>query len=95
MNRFLYKTTAKLLVLLLFSLFPGDFVQRHVASLRSKLLQTELKLTPKRLDYTQIGTCQRPSIKKKQGHGAFRNIPEHRIIIVIIRNIYVKLNFQK
>ena len=42
------------------------FVQRHNTSLHSKFRQTTLKLTPKGLDYTQIGTLifkpLRPSV---------------------------------
>ena len=34
------------------------FVQRHNTSLHSKFRQTALKLTPKGLDYTQIGTLR-------------------------------------
>ena len=75
----------KLLVRLLFSLFLGVFVQRHNASLRSKLRQNEVKLTPKGLENTQIGTPQE--------HGEFRNIPD-RTIIAIMRDIG-KIKFSK
>ena len=34
------------------------FVQRHYSSLNSKFRQTAVKLTPKGLDYTQIGTVR-------------------------------------
>ena len=38
------------------------FVQRHNISLYSKFRQTALKLAPKGLDYTQIGTSREPCI---------------------------------
>ena len=38
------------------------FLQRHNTSLHSKFRQTALKLTPKGLDYTQIGTLREPCI---------------------------------
>ena len=38
------------------------FVQRHNTSFHSKFRQTALKLTPKRLDYTQIDTLREPRI---------------------------------
>ena len=38
------------------------FVQRHNTSLHSKFRKTSLKLTPKGLDYTQIGTLREPYV---------------------------------
>ena len=38
------------------------FVQRHNTFLHSKFRQTALKLTPKGLDYTQIGTLREPRV---------------------------------
>ena len=38
------------------------FAQRHNTSLHSKFRQTQLKLTPKSLDYTQIDTLREPCI---------------------------------
>jgi len=38
------------------------FVQRHNTYLNLKFRQTALKLTPKGLDYTQIGSLQEPCI---------------------------------
>jgi len=38
------------------------FVQRHNTSLQAKFRQTALKLTPKGLDYTQIGTLREPCV---------------------------------